>query len=149
MSSRQWLQLHIDLVIILNYYSTSTARFACFTVKYWDRCRDITVAKYGEAESNLKGQEKRKDKNRSKKLDAFWTCPETRTASLVQWLLLVSGHQVFFVRNRKAWANERAGRLVGTAATNLNTASVLQEWLTQEHERNAELRITVVKQNTC
>jgi hypothetical protein len=57
----------MDSVIVLNYYSTSTARFACFTVKYWGRCRDITVAKYGEAESYLKGQEKRKDKNRSKK----------------------------------------------------------------------------------
>jgi hypothetical protein len=53
-------------VIILNYYSTSTDRFACFTVKYWDRCSDITVAKYGEAASNLKGQETRNDKNRPK-----------------------------------------------------------------------------------
>lgn len=94
-------------------------------------------------------REEKRQKQIEETVDAFWTCPETRTASLVQWLLLVSGHQMVFVRKRKAWANERAGRLVGIEAANLNSASALQGWLTQEHERNAELRTTVVKQYTC
>jgi len=102
----------------------------------------------GYIKSQGTGEEKRQ-KQIEETVDAFWTCPETRTVSLVQWLLLVSGHQMVLVRKRKAWANGQAGRLVGTAATNLNTASVLQAWLTQEHERNAELRTTAIKQYTC
>jgi hypothetical protein len=91
-------------------------------------------------------REEKRQKRIEGMVDAFWTCPETRTVSLVQWLLLVSGRQMVLLRKRKARANGRAGSLVATAAINLNTASVLQGWLTQEHERNAELRATAVKQ---
>jgi hypothetical protein len=94
-------------------------------------------------------REEKRQKQIEETVDAFWTCPETRTVTLVQWLLIVSGHQMVLVRKRKAWSNGRTGRLVGTAATNLNTASVLQGWLAQKHERNAELKTTAVKQCTC
>jgi len=52
-------------------------------------------------------REEKRQKQIEETVDAFWTCSETRTVSLVQWLLLVSGHQMVLVRKGKAWANER------------------------------------------
>ena len=135
-----------DYVELLQYIYCEICLLHCKILGPLQRYYGCQVRR-GWIESQGTREEKRQ-KQIEGTVDAFWTCPETRTVSLVQWLLLVSGHQMVLIRKRKAWANGRADRLVATAAINLNIASVLQGWLTQEHERNAELRATSVKQCT-
>jgi hypothetical protein len=136
-----------DYIELLQYLYCDICLLYCTVLGSLQRYYGCQVRR-GWTESQGTREEKRQ-KQIEETVDAFWTCPETWTVSLVQWLLLVSGHQMVLVRKRKAWANGRAGRLVATAATNLNTASVIQGWLTHEHDGNAELRTTVVKQYTC